>query len=102
MATTAPAEFSMQRSHTYGWTGPVRWVWSHARRYWWNIIMMIIGSVGNAGLVAAVPVLTGDAFNEMRKPKPDTSALHFISTSFGFFSFSATKRIPEEGLFLRL
>jgi hypothetical protein len=64
--------------------------------------MMMIESVGNAGLAAVVPVLTGDAFNAMRKPKPDTSALHFISASFGFFSFSATKRIPEKGLFLLL
>jgi len=57
MATTAPAEFSMQRSHTYDRTGQVRWVWSHARRYWWIIIMMIVGAVGNAGLAAVVPVL---------------------------------------------
>src|SRR5215216_4552118 len=75
MATTAPAEFSMQRSHTYDRTGPVRWVWSHARRYWWIIIMMIVGAVGNAGLAAVVPVLTGDAFNAMLKPSPDTSVL---------------------------
>jgi ABC-type multidrug transport system fused ATPase/permease subunit len=61
MATTVPAEFCMQRSH--------------ARRYWWIIIMMIVGSVGNAGLAAVVPVLTGDAFNTMLKPTPDPSAL---------------------------
>ena len=33
---------------------------------------MIVGSVGNAGLAA---VLTGDAFNAMLKPTPDTSVL---------------------------
>ena len=37
--------------------------------------MMIIGAVGNAGLAAVVPVLTGDAFNAMLKPVPDTSVL---------------------------
>ena len=37
--------------------------------------MMIIGAVGNAALAAVVPVLTGDAFNAMLKPVPDTSVL---------------------------
>src|SRR6266498_718855 len=75
MATTVPAEFSMQRSHISDQTSPARWVWSHARRSWWIIIMMVIGAIGNAGLAAVVPVLTGDAFNAMLKPKPDTSVL---------------------------
>jgi len=37
--------------------------------------MMIIGAAGNAALAAVVPVLTGDAFTAMLKPKPDTSVL---------------------------
>ncbi len=37
--------------------------------------MMVIGAIGNAGLAAVVPVLTGDAFNAMLKPTPDTSVL---------------------------
>lgn len=37
--------------------------------------MMIVGAAGNAGLAAVVPVLTGDAFNAMLKPTPDTSVL---------------------------
>src|SRR5215216_3238236 len=75
MATTAPLEFSMQRTLVSDRASPVRWIWSHARRHWWIIIMMIIGAVGNAGLAAVVPVLTGDAFNAMLKPVPDTSVL---------------------------
>jgi ATP-binding cassette subfamily B protein len=75
MATTAPAEFSMYRKHLSDRTNPVKWVWSHARRHWWIIAMMIIGAVGNAGLAAVVPVLTGDAFNAMLSPVPDTSVL---------------------------
>src|SRR5574339_547853 len=75
MATTAPLEFSMQRTLVSDRSSPVRWVWSHARRHWWIIIMMIVGAVGNAGLAAVVPVLTGDAFNAMLKPQPDTSVL---------------------------
>jgi ATP-binding cassette subfamily B protein len=37
--------------------------------------MMVLGAVGNAGLAALVPVLTGDAFNAMLKPVSDTSVL---------------------------
>jgi ATP-binding cassette subfamily B protein len=75
MAVTTPAEFSMQRTHVSDQAGPVRWIWSHARRHWWIIIMMVVGAIGNAGLAAVVPVLTGDAFNAMLKPVPDTSVL---------------------------
>jgi ATP-binding cassette, subfamily B, bacterial len=75
MATTAPLEFSMQRTHVSDRTGPVKWVWSHARRHWWIIIVMLVGAAGNAALAAVVPVLTGDAFNAMLQPVPDTSVL---------------------------
>src|SRR5512132_1753041 len=84
MATTAPAEFSMQRAHTTDHTNPVRWIWSHARRHWWIIVMMIVGAAGNAGLSAVVPVLTGDAFNAMLKPSPDTSVLIPLALIIGF------------------
>src|SRR6186713_3738951 len=75
MAVTTPAEFSLQRKYLADRTDPIRWVWSHARRHWWIMIMMVIGAAGNAGLAAVVPVLTGDAFNAMLKPSPDTSVL---------------------------
>ncbi|HMD82614.1 MAG TPA: hypothetical protein VKE92_14965, partial [Anaerolineales bacterium] len=72
---STPAEFSMHRAHVSDRTDPVRWVWSHARRHGWIIIMMVIGAIGNAALAAVVPVLTGDAFNAMLQPIPDTSVL---------------------------
>ncbi|HEX5943189.1 MAG TPA: ABC transporter ATP-binding protein, partial [Anaerolineales bacterium] len=75
MAVTTPAEFSLQRKYLADRTNPVRWVWSHARRHWWIMTIMVIGAVGNAGLAAVVPVLTGDAFNAMLEPVPDTSVL---------------------------
>lgn len=83
MATTFPAEFSMHRPHLSDRTGPVRWVWSHARRHWWIIILMMVGAVGNAGLAAVVPVLTGDAFNAMLGPAPDTSVLLPLALTIG-------------------
>jgi ATP-binding cassette subfamily B protein len=65
----------MQRKYLADRTTPVRWIWSHVRRHLWIILMMVVGAAGNAGLAAVVPVLTGDAFNAMLKPVPDTSVL---------------------------
>jgi len=45
--------------------------------------MMIVGAVGNAGLAAVVPVLTGNAFNAMLKPVPDTSVLLPLALTIG-------------------
>src|SRR5512143_3374774 len=75
MSVTAPLEFSMQRTLTTDRTSPVRWVWSHVRPNWWIVVLMVAGAIGNAALAAVVPVLTGDAFNAMLQPVPDTSVL---------------------------
>jgi ATP-binding cassette subfamily B protein len=75
MAVITPAEFSMHRKYLADRTTPVRWIWSHVRRHGWIITMLVLGAVGNAGLAVVVPVLTGDAFNAMLKPVPDTSVL---------------------------
>ena len=84
MATvTSPVEFSMQRPVTYDRTSPARWIWSHARRHGWIIVMMIIGAAGNAGLAAVVPVLTGNAFNAMLATEPDTSVLLPLALTIG-------------------
>ena len=45
--------------------------------------MMVIGAVGNAALAAVIPVLTGDAFNAMLKPVPDTSVLVSLALIIG-------------------
>jgi ATP-binding cassette subfamily B protein len=81
--TTAPAEFSMQRQYTYDHTSALRWIWSHASRHWWIMLMLVVGAAGNAGLAAVVPVLTGNAFNDMLKPTPDTSVLIPLAITIG-------------------
>ena len=45
--------------------------------------MLVIGAIGNAALAAVVPVLTGDAFNAMLKPTPDTSVLLPLALTIG-------------------
>lgn len=46
--------------------------------------MLVFGAIGNAALAAVVPVLTGDAFNAMLKPTPDTSVLLPLALTIGF------------------
>ncbi len=70
-----PAEFTLQRKHTADHSNAAKWIFSHAVRYWPIIIMIFIGGLGNAGLAAVVPIMVGDAFNQMLKPNPDTSIL---------------------------
>src|SRR5512135_1998529 len=72
---TAPAEFTLTRKQSERTHGPARWIWSHAVRYWPILVMLVGGAIGNAALAAAIPVLVGNAFNDMLKPNPDLRAL---------------------------
>lgn len=70
-----PAEFTLQRKNQYDHSSALRWILSHAKPYWLIMIMLVTGAIGNAVLAVVVPVLTGDAFNAMLAPQPDTSVL---------------------------
>jgi ATP-binding cassette subfamily B protein len=69
------AEFTLTRRHASNRRNHIRWIISYALRYWWLLLIMFIGAVGNAGLAAYIPVLTGDAFNDMLKVPPETKVL---------------------------
>jgi ATP-binding cassette subfamily B protein len=69
------AEFTLSRRKTTDRRSHIRWVISYALRYWWLVLVMFIGAVGNAALSAYVPVLTGDAFNAMLQVPPQTKVL---------------------------
>ncbi|MDI6769835.1 MAG: ABC transporter ATP-binding protein, partial [Anaerolineales bacterium] len=73
--TAQLAEFTLPQHHVTDRNGPVRWIWSHATRHWWIIIMILAGAIGNAALAAVVPMLTGQAFNEMLARPPRTELL---------------------------
>lgn len=45
--------------------------------------MIFIGAIGNAVLAVVVPILTGDAFNAMLAPAPDTSVLLPLAITIG-------------------
>jgi len=53
------------------------------RPYWWIVIMLVVGAIGNAVLAVVVPILTGDAFNAMLAPQPDTSVLLPLAITIG-------------------
>jgi ATP-binding cassette, subfamily B, bacterial len=78
-----PAEFTLHRKNSFNRTTAVRWIASHVRPYLWIVAMLIAGAIGNAALAAYVPVLTGDAFNAMTQPKPDTSVLLPLALTIG-------------------
>ncbi len=60
---TIQAEFTLPERRVPNRRGPVRWIISHAVRYWYLIIVMILGAVGNAGLAAVVPIYVGQAID---------------------------------------
>ena len=74
-SVTAPAEFTLQRKHSVNRENAAGWILSHTLRYWPILIMIFIGALGNASLAGVVPVMVGDAFNQMLVPNPDTSVL---------------------------
>ncbi len=74
-AIQSPAEFTLFRKHAADRHSPVAWLRSHTTRYWWLVIILFIGAIGNAALAGVVPILTGDAFNAMLQATPDVSVL---------------------------
>ncbi len=57
------SEFTIPQRIRTDRRGPLRWVLSYAMNYWYLVVVMLIGAIGNALLAALVPVLIGDAFN---------------------------------------
>ncbi|HNB40878.1 MAG TPA: ABC transporter ATP-binding protein [Anaerolineales bacterium] len=80
---SVPAEFTLQRKNKYDQSTTLRWILSHVQPYWWIVAMIFIGAIGNAVLAVVIPVLTGDAFNAMLAPKPDTSVLLPLAVTIG-------------------
>lgn len=73
--STISAEFTIDKQYYSDTRGPVRWIFSHARRYWHIGVIMIVGAFGNAALAAVVPVFIGRAYEAITIPSPDKSLL---------------------------
>ena len=74
-SSTINAEFTIPREYPTNRSSPVRWIVSHAIRYWYLLLSMLGGAFGNAALAAVVPIFIGQAFNAVLASPPDTGSL---------------------------
>jgi ATP-binding cassette subfamily B protein len=72
---TLKSEFAVSQPWTTDTRGPARWVFSHIRRNWPILLLIVAGAAGNAGLAAAVPIFTGQAFDAITGPTPNLQVL---------------------------
>jgi ATP-binding cassette subfamily B protein len=69
------SEFSVVQPWRSNTRSAPRWVFSHVRRNWALIVLILAGAIGNAGLAAAIPIFTGAAFDAITGATPDLRAL---------------------------
>ena len=82
-ATPLPAEFTLARSHSANRSSPMRWIVSHALRYWPILILILIGAWGNGALAGIVPTYVGQAFDDMLAVPPRLSVLIPLALAIG-------------------
>ena len=68
-------EFSVRDEHVYNRAGPVRWILSHLLRYPNLMASFLLAASLTNVLFAAIPRLTGLAFDEVLAPDPDPARL---------------------------
>lgn len=89
MATLSQrAEFTLPRKYQTNRRGVVPWLISHTIRHWYLWLMMFVGAFSNATLAAAIPILTGQAFNGILAKPPRAEllvriALLVVATQIG-------------------
>ncbi len=69
------SEFAVSLPWTTDTRGPLRWVFSHVRRNWLLVLLMLVGAIGNAALAAAIPIFTGQAFDAVTGANPNLQVL---------------------------
>lgn len=73
------SEFAIAQPWTTNTRGPVRWVFSHVQRNWYIVLLILVGAIGNAGLAAAIPITTGQAFDAITGTPPNLQVLLIAS-----------------------
>ena len=72
---TPNAEFTVAGARRYDRRSPTRWVLAHLARFWPLLLLFFVASTLTAVLFAAVPRLTGFAFDVVLQREPDMRAL---------------------------
>ena len=75
----AKSEFAVTHRWKADYRSPSRRVLSHLRDYKLIILVVFIGAAGNAILAAALPILTGVAFDAIVNDSPNVTSLLWIS-----------------------
>ncbi len=94
----AKREFALTDEYQYDRRGAVRWIFSHLLRYRTYLATFVLGTVLANILVAAIPMLTGQAFNEVLQAAPDRARL--LATALGILGLVlASFVVGPAGLF---
>lgn len=72
-------EFAAEVPFTSDQSSPKRWLMSHLRRHWLLLLVMFIGAFGNAALAAALPILTGIAFDAAVATPPKMDVIGWVA-----------------------
>jgi len=75
----ASREFTVADEYVYNRAGSVRWVISHVLRYKRFLLGAVTSMTISIIMLAAVPRLTGTAFNVVLQPHPDQSQLALVA-----------------------
>ncbi|MDD5370881.1 MAG: ABC transporter ATP-binding protein [Anaerolineaceae bacterium] len=75
LQTSSSAEFTLPERQPTDRRSPVRWVASHAWRYWPIILIAMFGAFTNAALAAYLQVQIGNAINLIIAPVPQIQRL---------------------------
>jgi ATP-binding cassette, subfamily B, bacterial len=82
-------EFRIEDEHQYNRSGPVRWIISHAARYPFFPLAVILAAIGNNWAYSYRQVLIGEAFDLITSPGWATAAL--LTLALGVLGLAAAQ-----------
>lgn len=77
------SEFTLANTMQSDRSSPLRWIFSHARRQWYLLLIAVLAATGNGILAAIQPIYIGEAFNELLKSNLDLALLKRIAWIIG-------------------
>ncbi len=100
-------EFTIADEYHYNRAGPIRWILSHLLRHKFFLTTFILGTVLAQVLQSLIPDLTGAAFTEVLRPKPDQGhllqiALEVLVVVIGLFVIGGAGAFSSEFLAQRM